>query len=383
MAKTKQYVLGRGKLYFARFKQGTQEPDGFLYFGNTPEFSLTIESEDLPHYDADEGVREEDDSVTLEVTRTGTLVTDNINPENVALFLLGSSDALVQSPVAPQTETISDLKAGHTYELGQDDNTNPSGYAGIDPAGFSVSIGAVAASTGTVTVQVGNAQDADTVTVGGRTYTFVALVAGPNQVLIGNDESTSAANLANAINGSGGTAGTDYSSGIIPHAEVTAAAVAGAVTLTAIVPGSDGDNIALSVSGANLQVSGANLSGGTGTGLQPKVDYNMDFDAGLLSFVDDSAVAVEGATVTVTYGVLGSTRSVVLSGNQPVEGALIFASKNPKGPDSKLRMGWVKLSPNGDYNLKGDEWQQIPLTVRVMKAEGQPAFRRDGKPVYA
>lgn len=384
MAQTKQYVLGRGKLFFARFKEGTQEPDGFLYFGNTPEFSLTIESEDLPHYNADEGVREEDDSVTLEVTRTGTLVTDNINPENVALFLLGSSTALVQAPVASQTIALSDIKAGHSYELGQDDITNPTGFAGIDPSTFAVTIGAAAAATGTITISGGVPTAADTVAVGDRTYTFVSVVAGANQVLIGVDADATGANLANAINGTGGTAGTDYSSGIIPHADVSASAVAGAVTVTAKIPGTDGNAIVLTAAADNTAVSGGGtLAGGTGTVLVEKVDYTMDFDAGFLSFVDGSAHAVDGASVNVTFTVRGSSRSVVLSGNQPVEGALVFVTKNPKGPDSKLRMGWVKLSPNGDYNLKGDEWQQIPLTVRVMKPENQPAFRRDGKPVYA
>lgn len=385
MAETKQYVLGRGRLYFARFKDGTQEPDGFLYFGNTPEFSLTIESEDLPHYDADEGVREEDDSVTLEVTRTGSLVTDNINPENVALFLLGSSSALVQAPVGSTTEVIEGVKAGYSYELGQDDVTNPSGYAGVATAGFSVSLGSggtPAAATATVLIDTGNAAGADTVEINGRTYTFVGVLSGPDQVKIGGSEVDTAANLANAITG-GGTPGTDYSMGMVPNTDVSANAGGSAtVTLTALVPGTVGNALTLSASGVNLVVSGATFSGGTGTALLPQVDYTMDFDAGVLTLTNNGAVT-DGDDISVTYAVRGSTRTVVLSGNQPVEGALMFVTKNPKGPDSKLRMAWVKLSPNGDYNLKGDEWQQIPLTVRVMKREGQPAFRRDGKPVYA
>ena len=43
----KNYTLGRGKVYFSRFKAGTQIPAGFFYIGNTPEFNLTIESEVL------------------------------------------------------------------------------------------------------------------------------------------------------------------------------------------------------------------------------------------------------------------------------------------------------------------------------------------------
>jgi hypothetical protein len=44
---------------------------------------------------------------------------------------------------------------------------------------------------------------------------------------------------------------------------------------------------------------------------------------------------------------------------------------------------YVKLSPNGDYALKGDEWQQIPLSIEVLKASGKEAIYRDGVPAYA
>lgn len=255
------YTLGRGKVYFARYADGTQTPDGFRYIGNTPEFSLTIESEELDHYSSDEGIREKDDSVPLEVNRTGSLITDNISPENVALFFFGENSTLTQAVVASGTETLTGIKAGHSYVLGYS-ASNPTGYRGIDETGFSVE-----------------------------------------------------------VNG--------------------------------------------------------------GSALVDGTDYTMDFDSGLITFLDGSLLAVDDADIDVTFAVAGSSRDRVISGSTPVEGAMMYVTANPKGSDSTFFMPYVKITPNGDYALKGDEWQQIPMSLEILKLTNQEAIYRDGNPVYA
>lgn len=388
MAETKQYTLGRGKLYFSRFQSGTQTPGDFLYFGNTPEFSFSIEVEDLPHYNADEGIREEDDNVILEVTRMGNIVTDNIIPENVSLFFMGSSTLLTQAAIPATSMVLTDPKAGYSYQVGQSASSQ-SGFMGIDPAGFAVmsSTGSVAA-TGTLTVGAGNAADADTVTIGGRTFTFrTTLSSGPtvaNEVRIGSTVTETAERLVAAIMGTAGE-GSAYSVGTMPHQQVSAANTAGVVTFTSRLIGTGGNAVALSASGTNLTVSGATLAGGAnGTMLNAGVHYNMNFDTGLLSFINPSPGNVVSGTedFVVNYAVRTSTRSVVISGNSHVEGALRFESKNARGRDNVIYMPWVKISPNGDYNLKGDEWQQIPLSVKILRKEGSEAIYRDGLPAY-
>lgn len=256
------YTLGRGRVYFGRFPNGSTTPDGFRYIGNTPELSLTIESEELDHYSSDEGIREKDDSVPLEVNRTGSLITDNISPENVALFFFGENSTLTQAVVASQTETITGIKVGHSYLLGQS-VSNPTGYRGIDQTGFAV-----------------------------------------------------------AVNGGGASLVAD-------------------------------------------------------------TDYEMDFDNGLITFLEGSAHAVADADIDVTYAVAGSSRDRVISGSSPVEGAMLYVTKNPKGEDSTFYMPYCKITPNGDYALKGDEWQQIPMSLEILKLTGQEAIYRDNIPVYA
>lgn len=258
MAK-QNYTLGRGKVYVSRFNEQGVADGAYRYIGNTPEFSLNIESETLDHYSSDEGIREKDDSVPLEVNRTGSLTTDNIDPANVALFFFGSSEIITQASVASDTETLSSIEAGHSYKLGVS-ASNPAGYFGIDETGFAVAVA-----------------------VGGT-----ALVAG--------------------------------------------------------------------------------------------TDYEMDFANGMIHFLDGSALATDGADIEVTYAVAASTRSRVISGSEPVECAMRFLTKNPKGDDCQFFMPYVKLTPNGDYALKGDEWQQIPLSMEILKPTGAEAIYRDGKP---
>jgi len=258
----KNYTLGRGKVYFSRFKSGTQNPEGFRYLGNTPEMSLNIEQDTLDHYNSDEGIKEKDDSVPLEVNRTGSLITDNIDPENVALFFFGSSTALTQAIVAQDTETLTGIKADHAYKLGVTPS-NPAGYFGIDPTDFAVAVSPA------------------------------------------------------------------------------------------------------------------------GTTLVEDVDYTVDLDIGVITFLEGSLLATDGEDIDVTYAVASSTRSRVISGSDPVEGAMMFVTKNPKGTDCVYMLPYIKLSPNGDYALKGDEWQQIPLSIEVLKSTGKEAIYRDGLPAYA
>ena len=50
-------TLGRGKLYFDPFVSGTENTTGERYLGNTPSFGLTVETQEIEHYSAEEGLR--------------------------------------------------------------------------------------------------------------------------------------------------------------------------------------------------------------------------------------------------------------------------------------------------------------------------------------
>lgn len=256
MAQPQNYTLGRGTIHFGQFRPGTTTPMGERYLGNTPEFNLTIDVENLDHYSSDRGIREKDDSVVLQADRSGSLTTDSIQPENVALFFFGKSDNVSVVAATGQTDS----------------------YVG-SPAGLSVQLGT-------------NAQNP----AGARNVSNVTMVTTPPTPAL--------------------VEGTDYVVDV----------VRGRVMFE------ETDNVKALT----------------------KVDFTFDVDA--------------------------STRKRIISGSQPIEGALRYLADNPKGENFDYFMPWVKITPNGDYQLKSDEWQSIPFMIEILKKPGMEAIYCDGKP---
>lgn len=248
-------TLGRGELHFAKFKPGTTVPGGERYIGNSPEFGLTIETEDLEHYNSDHGVNEMDDSIPLSTTRTGTFTSDNIGMENLALFFMGETSTVSVAAAPDQTSTFAGVEAGLTYQMGTSD-ASPSGARKV----FNVTI----------------------------------------------------------------------------TAPTTPAPVEG-------------------------------------------TDYTVDLDLGRLTILPGGNL--DGQDVTVTFDVGASTFKRVTSGAQAIEGALRFISFNPKGDRIDYYMPQVSIKPNGDFALKGDEWQVLPFTISVKKLGDLAAIYAEGRPM--
>lgn len=264
---TNNYTLGRGEIWFAPFKSGTQVPTGERYFGNTPEFSMNITSQNLDHYGSDHGIREKDLIIPLEVTRAGSLTTDNIDPKNLALFFFGSYAALAITGATVTGEAIADVELGLTYQLGMTDS-NPSGARGLD----------------------------------------IHTSGPPAKKVIVKKASTELVE------------GTDYS---------------------------------IDMDMARLTI----LPGGT------------------LISMDD---------ITVDYKVKTQTRDRVVSGSAAIEGALRYIAFNPAGKQIDYYFPWVKITPNGDFQLKAEQAvQAIPLNIEALKLSGREAIYADGRPVFA
>lgn len=270
MAFENNYTLGRGRIYYARRDPITGNLGGERYLGNTPEFNTNFESETHDHYSSDRGIREKDASVILQINRTGSLITDNISPQNVALFFFGSAQALTIAQA-----TVTDEQVG--------------------------------------------------------------------------------------ITGIGVELGMFYQLGSTPANPSGARAV--------IYPGEAATAFSMSVQG------GAALVAGT--------DYVLNAELGRVEILETSPTVQDGDVLTATYTVAASTRTRIISGSSPIEGALRFIAVNPTGKNIDYYMPSVKLSPNGDYALKSDEWQQIPFNVEILKPENQEAVYADDRAVTA
>lgn len=253
---SQNHVLGKGKLYFAEFAANTETPGGRRYLGNTPEFSMTVESEQLDHMNSDEGIKEVDESVTLSTTRSLSFVTDHISPQNVADFLLGSASTLAQSSATDDTETLTGVLQGMYYQLGIS-ATNPAGVR-----------------------QLSN-----------------VVVTGP--------------------------------------------------------------------SGTPTHVAGD--------------DYTVDLETGMIYIVPGGAIT-DASTIELTYDLAAVSRDRIISGNDAKVGELFFESKNPVGEKRDFLFPKVRIYPNGDYALKGDEWQQIGFQAKVLKRGALEAIYCDGRP---
>jgi hypothetical protein len=118
MMNTRDYTIGRGKLYFDKFIPGTTTPTGERYLGNSPSVNVTSTYQDLPHYTSDYAVREMDDNFTLQTDRAGTFTLDNASIENIGLMF--GSDAVPETGTAAtaQTSTLTDVKLGYYYQIG-------------------------------------------------------------------------------------------------------------------------------------------------------------------------------------------------------------------------------------------------------------------------
>ncbi len=240
-------VLGRGKLYFGKFATGTETHSGLRYLGNTPAFGLAVETQELDHYNSDEGLKVKDESITLSVDYSGTLTTDNISPENLALFFFGDASTVTQTSGTGLTANLT-VNQGMLYRL--DDR------------------------------QISNV----TVTGTGGTPTYTE---------------------------------TD--------------------------------------------------------------DYTVDLETGDIEIVTGGAIT-DGTDIIVNYDRAAVSVDLIISGKNAIEGELLFKSFNPVGKKTDFLMKKVVIRPNGEFQLKGDEWQQISFNVEILSKTGEPEITANGRP---
>lgn len=267
----KNYTLGRGRLFFDRFTPAqvsagitaTTRGEGERYFGNTPEFSMTSEEETLDHFDSDGGIRVKDDSVSLQLNRTGAFTTDNIDAGNLALmFLADGVNTVTQTAATAATFTITAAKRGMFYQIGATQSL-PAGVRNIS----------------NVTVRKGAG--------------FVTTVAATN-------------------------------------------------------------------------------------------NWQIDEDLGRIYVLPGSADILDNTDIQVTYDMAASTREQIISKSTAIYGALRFVSDNPKGRNRDFYMPLVKLAPDGDFSLKGDDWQAMSFSFEVLrKASNIEGIYIDGRGVVA
>lgn len=250
----KGYTLGRGRLYFNRFTAAqvaagivaATKGEGERYIGNTPDLSMSSSEESLDHFDSDTGVRVKDDSVSLQLDRNGSFVTDNIGEHNLALYFLSDGAAtLTQNVATGATYVILGAKRGLFYQIGETTSL---------PAGV---------------------RKISTVTVG---------------------------------------KGASYS---------TSVAASG--------------------------------------------NWEVDEELGRIYILPAATDIPDNTDIQVTYNLAAATRTEIVSSSDSLYGSLHFVADNPKGANRDYLWPYVKLTPDGDFNLKGDDWQSMTFAFEVLR----------------
>jgi hypothetical protein len=119
---TRDYLLGRGRLYFAELLPNGQ-PGAFRDLGNAPEFRLTTTEETLQHRSSREGVAFTDAEVVISKETTFAFQLDEVNHENLAALFSGVQQDVTNAAVAGfgAHTMIESVELARWYDIIDDD----------------------------------------------------------------------------------------------------------------------------------------------------------------------------------------------------------------------------------------------------------------------
>ncbi len=113
LPQTEDYSLGRGTVYFSLLDATSKLPIGYRDLGNAPEFSIAVETETLEHQSSRAGLKVTDKEVLISQKITLSLTLDEINFQNLALLLSGTShDNVGPSPATANGAILGSEGAG-------------------------------------------------------------------------------------------------------------------------------------------------------------------------------------------------------------------------------------------------------------------------------
>lgn len=128
--------------------------------------------------------------------------------------------------------------------------------------------------------------------------------------------------------------------------------------------GKAASNASLNMTGDISSISGVTLIDAAG-------NYEVDTELGRLYLEPTSAEINGDIKLVVQFDVAAQSRQMVVSSNDVIQGSLRFVAHNAKGENKDYFFPKVTLSPDGDYNLKGDDWQSMGFTFEALKLPGR------------
>jgi len=114
---TQNFVLGAGRAYFS-LEDAVGNPAGYRYLGDSLGVNLGVEATNLEVYDNDAPIAEKIVDVATQVNRTMELTCQDVNGDNLSLFLIGAKSSESQGAGSVAGEALT-VKQGHYYQLGE------------------------------------------------------------------------------------------------------------------------------------------------------------------------------------------------------------------------------------------------------------------------
>ena len=121
----------------------------------------------------------------------------------------------------------------------------------------------------------------------------------------------------------------------------------------------------------------------TATGLVTYVlgtDYTLDAVRGQITFISGGTIT-EVDDATVDYDIGTSTRSQVVSGQNQIEGQLMFKANNAVGKDVDHFLPNVQLRPEGDLQMIGEEFRTMSLSIKALTLAPRAAVYADDQAI--
>jgi len=100
-----EYQLGGGKVFLAELAAGGL-PKTYRKVGNTPEFTVTVNTESYEHNSTQEGAPAQDLSVIIDSGGSIGFTLENFSAENLALFLLGEASDYTNPGIAGFADAV-------------------------------------------------------------------------------------------------------------------------------------------------------------------------------------------------------------------------------------------------------------------------------------
>lgn len=309
---TENYVLGRGMLYWDPWDSTNLRYTGERALGNAPEVSINMNASFLDHYSSMSGFKSKDKTVVNEVAPSITFALDELVSDNWQLLVFGTKTSVTQAALdGTETTVIAYPTKGYYYDL----------------EWRSVQTKVVTHGT----VSGGPFVAGETITGGTSTKTATVLeVRSSTSLVIKSDTGITTAEVI-----TGGTSSAKATTATAPTA------TAGIVTVYE------------TATPTNIKTVGT--------------DYSIDAASGRILFPSTSTI-VNNTSLTVAYGCATTTYSKI-TGLTSVgqEGKIRYVSDNPEGGQWEILVWKVRVKPNGDTALIGDDWGRLSFQGDILR----------------